>query len=882
MRLKALLLSVLLGLCLIAPGRVKAEVWWGYLSSGMEAVVIENNSVPLVSGSIIIKVGSQDETWSIWGAAHLLEHLLFNGTATFTQEALYDTLDRLGAYYNAHTGRYFTHFLVLSPKAFFPSAFTILSEMVFASTLPEDKFQKEKGIVIEEISRQKSWGGDDSEAWLEAVFGPSPLSREVLGTPESIARLARDSVLAFYRTWYRPNNAIVVINGDVKADTMAQFLERVIAPYPPQDVPAHITLDLTPLKAGRSVILRERYAGISSPRICLLFPAPSPRDPDFLSFSLGWEILSEKIKSIFTGIVELHSSYYEHPQLGLGVITTSLPEQITPQQWIDTLQQAVNGLIQEGFTPFEVTRQANQFIRERIFNGERIHYFAMLYAYQWAIVGWETFAQWEQEARIISEHPQLVSSTMKRYIHPERGNAYLLKPYPTQVVSGAGKGSGSVGQRDKGEGLTTPDTTLPHLLYEKTPDGLEIAVRSDPSSRLIAIHLLFPHRWWWDREYGEGGVDLLHRVWEESVSSGGPFYSQAQELGIVVKCADDISIPYDDYYSLPDFSFVRIEALPDRWRETIALIRDMLSAPIDSLALGKAYEKSANARSRWERSAIKEGVRRFRSLISGEQAPQAQSIFSGEQCPPLSQIIELRQRLLNPERVIITAIAPLPPDQLFPALKEVLRSGSLPPSRPFRAVREPSWMDFKGSEKDLNADTIHLGSPQAALVMGKRWESIGDQDLPAITLLNRWFSDLIAREIRERAGLAYELGSSAIVYPDDQGGKWGWWEIVVGTRSQNLALVEKELKRLMGTIKSHNFTSSEIVKMSAMVERSVGMREMSHIGQAYQMGTDLFYWGEVRRNEERLKRLREVSPEMLRQVARQYFSPEGLKVVWVD
>jgi len=124
-----------------------------YLDNGMEVILVENHANPMVAAFTIVKTGSRNEDTATNGAAHFLEHLLFNGTKTRTQKQLYDEMNFYGGYNNADTGPDYTNYMVLMPKEFIAQGMDIQADMLFNSTLPEEKFEKERGIVIEEIGR---------------------------------------------------------------------------------------------------------------------------------------------------------------------------------------------------------------------------------------------------------------------------------------------------------------------------------------------------------------------------------------------------------------------------------------------------------------------------------------------------------------------------------------------------------------------------------------------------------------------------------------------------------------------------------------------------------------------------------------------------------
>ena len=172
------------------------------------------------------------------GASHFLEHLLFNGTESRTQEQLYADVDRIGAYNNATTRADHTMYLLLAPAEHLDAALEIQADMLLHSTLPPDKFEKEKGIVLEELGRDVGDPGHLADTFFTGQpYAGTPYARPVLGSVESIRGLSREAVWAYYKERYRPERMVLVLAGDFQPDeALARIRERFGDPGP--DSPA--------------------------------------------------------------------------------------------------------------------------------------------------------------------------------------------------------------------------------------------------------------------------------------------------------------------------------------------------------------------------------------------------------------------------------------------------------------------------------------------------------------------------------------------------------------------------------------------------------------------------------------------------------------------
>ncbi len=198
------------------------------LDNGMQVLLIENPALPMVGANVVVKVGSAYETFASSGMSHMLEHLLFNGTTTRTQKELYDDVDRIGGYNNANTSEYYTNYMMVTPAEHIRSGMEIQADMLFNSILPEEKFEKEKGIVLEEIAKSLADPREQQERNTIAIlYKGHALSLPTLGTYATIEGMKRDDVYSFYKNNYVPNNMILSVIGNFDSVEMRKWIEEI-------------------------------------------------------------------------------------------------------------------------------------------------------------------------------------------------------------------------------------------------------------------------------------------------------------------------------------------------------------------------------------------------------------------------------------------------------------------------------------------------------------------------------------------------------------------------------------------------------------------------------------------------------------------------------
>ncbi len=207
------------------------------LDNGLQLLLIENSALPMVGVNVVVKTGSAYETFATSGMSHMLEHLLFNGTTHRTQKQLYDDVDLIGGYNNANTSYYYTNFMMVTPAEHIEKGMEIQADMLFNSLLPDEKFEKEKGIVLEEIARSLSKASSQMDRNDQAIlYEGHAMSLPVTGTYATIESMNRDDVYNYYKNSYVPNNMIMSVIGKFDSDSMLTKIKQIYGKAIPKPV----------------------------------------------------------------------------------------------------------------------------------------------------------------------------------------------------------------------------------------------------------------------------------------------------------------------------------------------------------------------------------------------------------------------------------------------------------------------------------------------------------------------------------------------------------------------------------------------------------------------------------------------------------------------
>jgi zinc protease len=247
------------------------------LANGVQVVVVSDHRIPVVSHMVWYKVGAADEPEGRSGLAHLLEHLMYKGTKEFPEGEFSRIVARNGGNENAFTSYDFTAYFQNIASDRLELVMKMEADRMTNLVLEEAQVTPEKLVVLEE--RRESVDNDPGEVLSEEAqavrFLNNSYRRPVIGWESEIAALTPAEVIDFYRKWYAPNNAVLVVTGDVIADEVKALAEQTFGRIARAEVPQRAELIEPPPRAERRVALTD--ARVRQPSFTRSWLAPSYR-----------------------------------------------------------------------------------------------------------------------------------------------------------------------------------------------------------------------------------------------------------------------------------------------------------------------------------------------------------------------------------------------------------------------------------------------------------------------------------------------------------------------------------------------------------------------------------------------------------------------------
>lgn len=245
------------------------------LSNGLEVVVLPSHRAPLVLVQILYKVGAADGPPGKNGIAHFLEHLLFKGTSKFPD---FDRqIQSRGGSDNANTGQDITTYYEIIAKEHLPLVLEMEADRMTQIQLSDAIVLPERDVILEERRQRidNNPSAQLSEARDAALYQNHPYRLPVIGWMQEMQQLTTEDALAFYHRYYAPNNAVLVISGDVEEKEVRPLVEKFFAPLQRQDTPPRHRLEEPPHYAKLSLEMHSKLT--EQPVVSQTYLAPSYR-----------------------------------------------------------------------------------------------------------------------------------------------------------------------------------------------------------------------------------------------------------------------------------------------------------------------------------------------------------------------------------------------------------------------------------------------------------------------------------------------------------------------------------------------------------------------------------------------------------------------------
>ena len=413
------------------------------LANGLRVVAHEDASAPIVTVHLMFRAGSRDERPGRTGLAHLLEHLMFEGSQHAPKGHFDDALERVGGSNNGSTWLDRTNYYETVPTHAVELPLWLERDRMafFLPMLTGEVLELQRGVVMNErrqVYENRPYGMADEQ--LHELLFPAdhPYSWPTIGYMRDLEQITLEDARAFYQTYYTPGNAVLVFAGDIAADRAFQLAERYFGDLPAGPaLPPPPAPEMPPPPNGARQVMEE---DVSFPRIMQAFAVPAYGTPDWIALDALAYLLADGDSSrlqralVRDGRLAQDVDSYLYPTALCGVFgfVATARSGVEPQALEQAIRQVVDEVIANGVTDEELTGAVRRVRRDQVSELATVEERADALAYAATVLGDADAVHTVLDgyAEVTTDHLRRVAA---EYLTADRGATLVVVPRPGQV-----------------------------------------------------------------------------------------------------------------------------------------------------------------------------------------------------------------------------------------------------------------------------------------------------------------------------------------------------------------------------------------------------------------------------------------------------------------
>ncbi|MGO9486411.1 MAG: M16 family metallopeptidase [Rhodomicrobium sp.] len=429
------------------PSPASNLAFHGKLDNGLEVVVVPDTRAPVVTHMVWYKVGAADEPQGRSGIAHFLEHLMFKGTEKIPPGEFSKIVARLGGQDNAFTSQDITSYFQRVAKEKLPQMMEMEADRMANLRLDEKDVLTERKVILEE---RRSRVDNDPGALLQeqimaALYVAHPYHTPVIGWENEMRRLDRADALAFYKRFYAPNNAILVVTGDVQPEEVMALAKETYGKIPanPEVGSPRVRPEEPAPLAERRVILRDDRAGKATLERYYLVPSGTTATKgeaealQVLARIIGSSATSRVYNALVRDekIASSASAWYSGIALDTGRFGFyAVAAGDAKLEDIEvSMDRVIADVIQNGVTPEELERAKTGEIANLIYASDSQQ--SLAHTYGWSLATGRTIADVEtRQDRLKAVTREQVQAVAAKYLDRKRSVTGYLIPIASKVA----------------------------------------------------------------------------------------------------------------------------------------------------------------------------------------------------------------------------------------------------------------------------------------------------------------------------------------------------------------------------------------------------------------------------------------------------------------
>ncbi len=816
-----------------------AGIYTTTLQNGLRVVVVEDRAAPVVQTAVWYHFGALDETTGKTGLAHALEHMMFRGTSDMSAGGLDDIVARLGAQMNGETSYDQTHFYFVMPADKMDVGLQIEADRMHNLALRQADWNIERGAVLNELE------GDDSSPFFSllsrvraAAYPGQPEGRTPIGLRSDVEHSTAADIATYYHEWYAPNNATLVVSGDVDHTTVFDHARRFFGAIPSRKVPEHQSTHPVPVSHTVTV---ESNLPFPFEILDLAYAVPGDAEKGEPEVSTLVQLIGNQLSPFYQALVQSNVALAieadQDTQLhgGLFNIFIVLNPGHTSAEAQQIFQSTMDTALKNGFSADLVQASKRLTIAERLYSGDSITGMGDLAGYTYGIVNERVSDEDNRLAAITSQ--SLLDVTSKYLTTPTVIGILRTKTEPTK---GTSQKSDTTASDDFSKRVPNGPITIPPAIAAelRTPTTARSPLNPTKFTLSNGMKVLVQEKHDRSTFILEGGIQSSPAFTPSGKEGIGRLASAAADYG-------SANYPFADRRRQIDMMGAVVHTGADF--SARGLVRDF-PAIVSILADGEEHPTFGPPWFDLERSQLSNSLQ-SESTISGVMVDRAYArLLASPRDPslrvPSSGTVSgiTQQDLLNytaqywrPDLTTIAVVGDVTPEQVRSVFEKAFGSwkgpGTTPDARQLAYPAPRSGHDYIGTQ--ASQVYVRLGQPAVAR---------DNPDYPAFLVLNQIlgapgaFESRLWQELRQKRGLVYSV-NSGIYASRDRGDFRVELDATPSRVPEAVRFVRSELKKLQ----EQPVSATELQEAKLRLVSNALLDEASadgQVGQLLDIGTN--------------------------------------------
>jgi zinc protease len=503
------------------------------LKNGLRVVIVRNPLAPVVTTVVNYLVGSNEAPKGFPGTAHAQEHMMFRGSPGLSANQLADISAAMGGMFDADTQQTATQYFFTVPAEDLEVALRVEAIRMSGVLDSEALWKKERGAIEQEVAQDLSNPEYVFYTHLLAnMFKGTPYAHDALGTRPSFDKTTGAVLRKFYDTWYAPNNAILVIVGDVQPEQARTAVEKLFGAIPSKLIPERTAINLQPVKPETLHLKTDLPHGLAT----ISFRTPGYGSPDYAAAEVLAEVLSSKRGNLYALVPEgraLSAAFAMNPLpgAGIGFALAGFPKGANAPALIENIKRILTQDIATGFQADLVEAAKRNAMTETELQKNSVSGLAMAWSQALAVEGLQSP---DDELKAIQQvSVEDLNRVAKQYLDLNHAIIAILTPEASgKPISSKGFGGRESFATHQTKPVKLPEwaekalnrLTIPTSTVEAVvttlPDGLKLIVQPEVVSNTVSVYGHIRNKPELEAPKGKEGVDeVLDQLFDFGTTS---------------------------------------------------------------------------------------------------------------------------------------------------------------------------------------------------------------------------------------------------------------------------------------------------------------------------------------------------------------------------